>query len=407
MFLGDLWSGLMAQEGGYMKEKKAKFLLVLALLVLTMSLPVYAKSYTAKIGSKKYTSIAAALKAVKKKQTIILLKDATLPDDLDEYLNGRKIVINLKKHKLRMPRTFFGVLKKSDLTLMNGTILPSKSTNIASQYFYLQKKSKLTIKNCKITETVKNNKNNYIIFKFEGKGVTANFINTTFETTYKGSGAYGINTIAFRITDKAKVVIKGGLFSKKRLDNAGGTLKIDGTTLKNCIIYNSADGGEKTVTSTLDLKKVDFRGSIWNHSKMVFRSGKISYGDSAQVNFSNPAPLVNKWKAELVMNGGEIYHADSSAVSNGGTFTMNGGSIRSDDSSEYGGAFTNNGTFIMNGGRIYAPNTYALYCEGESSAKLNGGTIETGTYRACHGNYEGTGTKIIKKEEETEADYNY
>ena len=123
-----------------MRTRKTWKRLLLALVcILMFSIPVFASAKTvAKIGSKKYSSLEAAIKKVKNGQTIKLQCNVTLKKNL--VLNRNvKYTINLNRKKITMKNCTGIDLKKGKVTLYNGTI----STSMG---LFVGKKAALTVK---------------------------------------------------------------------------------------------------------------------------------------------------------------------------------------------------------------------------------------------------------------------
>ncbi len=81
-------------------KKKLLLLYMIAVMVLPISIPVSAASPVAKIGSKNFRSLESALKSVKKGQTIKLLKNVTLKNELT-FTKNVKYTLNLNNKTIK------------------------------------------------------------------------------------------------------------------------------------------------------------------------------------------------------------------------------------------------------------------------------------------------------------------
>lgn len=212
-----------------MRTKKTWKRLLLALIcILMFSIPVSASAKTvAKIGSKKYSSLEAAIKKVKNGQTIKLQCNVTLKKHL--VLNRNvKYTINLNKKKITMKNCTGIELNKGKVTLYNGTI----STSVG---VYVREKAALTVKK----GTFKFTFMNYGTMTVSG-GTVKYILNAGTLTAKSGKITHGIMCYS-----KSRLYVKGGTVTQDSGDFGSGAI----TALEGYKVLSVTGGKVKGTTA--------------------------------------------------------------------------------------------------------------------------------------------------------------
>ncbi len=171
---------------------------------------------------------------------------------------------------------------------------------------------------------------------------------------------------------------------------AGGTLTLgkEGETHDYLKISGDIGGDDQYGAPYATAPLIKVGGTLVMHDAEI-NHNRVNVSDT----YTSPVPgvLVTGLEAKFDMYGGLIDGNSGSprgggvAVENGGTFTMNGGSIEGNQAVEGGGVMVDNGTFIMDGGYIKINkaanvNNYGegggVYVANEGAFKLNSGYIE-------------------------------
>lgn len=368
-----------------MNTKRKGLILLLCTLLLTAMLGMTSfaatgKNTAATIGNKQYTSLEAAIKAVKKGQTIKVKKNITTSETL--IINKSKVNFTIDFGKKSYKYTGKGYA----VSLDKGTV---------------------TIKNAKMT--VSNGKALYV-----KKGASA----TISSGTFTGNGT---SKTWEEILDKGifynygTLNIKGGTVKagKNAAIHNRGTMKITGGTFKTslalkdnadsvssgALILNYMDKGKLTITGgtfTADVN-VLFNGGSLTVKGGTFTSGKVS----ALCNSHAPAVISGgtfkskgDWatvlnvsydtkKSKLTIKKGTFTAANMVLECWGnGTVTINGGTFKTTSTYDPKGkrplmlAFDKS-KITVNGGTFTAKKTYLYYKDKGASVKLNGGKFNT------------------------------
>ena len=115
-----------------MNKKKRGLFLFVCILLLTMLLSMTAfaakgDKSAASIGSKRYPSLEAAVKAVKKGQTIKVTKDITVSDTLTVNKPKVNFTIDFGKHRYKYTGSDYAIrLNKGTVTIKNAKVTALK-----------------------------------------------------------------------------------------------------------------------------------------------------------------------------------------------------------------------------------------------------------------------------------------
>lgn len=315
-----------------MDTKRKGLILILCTLLLTVMVGMTAfaatnKKTAATIGNKQYTSLEAAVKAVKKGQTIKVTKSITTSETL--------------------------AISKSKV---NFTIDFGKKTYkyTGDDYAIRVNKGTVTIKNAKMTVS----KGKAIYVK---KGASA----TISSGTFAGNGSS---------STWEDIVDRGLFYNCGTMNIKGGTVKAG----KNVAVHNlgtmSIFGG--TFSSTLTLKdNSEPRGSgalIYNYQE----KGKLTVCGgtfTAKVNaLTNGGSLTVKGGTFTSSKASALWNMHATATINGGTFVSKGDWAALMNTSDYMGT----GKVSVKKGTFTAANM-VLECWGDSTLKISGGTFKT------------------------------
>lgn len=244
-----------------MRTKKTWKRLLLALIcILMFSIPVSASAKTvAKIGSKKYSSLEAAIKKVKNGQTIKLQCNVTLKKHL--VLNRNvKYTINLNKKKVTMKNCASIKMQKGKVTLTNGTITTSGG-------LYVNKKASLTVK----SGTYK------IMFFNKGTmtvlGGTLKYIENDGTATIKG----GKITHGIRCNSASSLSVKGGTVTQPSSSYESGAITVNAGYKKLSITGGKVKGTTAKCPAVMIIEQKSSRAKI-KEAYVTAKSGtKVGY----------------------------------------------------------------------------------------------------------------------------------
>lgn len=315
-----------------MNTKRKGMVLFLCTLLLTVTFGMTAfaaanKKTAAVIGSKQYPSLEAAVKAVKKGQTIKVTKSITTSETLAISKSKVNFTIDFGKKTYKYTGDDYAVrVNKGTVTIKNAKMTVSQGKGI-----YVKKGAALTV---------------------SGGTFTGNGTSNTWE----------------KITDR------GIFYNKGTMTIKGGTVKAG----KNVAVHNlgtmTISGG--TFTSTLAMETNDDpRGSgalIYNYQdkgKLTISGGSFS----SKVNtLTNGGSLTVKGGTFTSGKASALWNMHAAAAVNGGTFASKGDWAALMNTSDYMGT----GKVTVKKGTFTAANM-VLECWGDSTVKISGGTFKT------------------------------
>lgn len=327
-----------------MKKMKKLFLALLGTMLLTLlfSTCAFAKSSTvATIGSQKYTSLEAAVRKVKKGQTIVLKKNVTYSTTLTISSSVKNFTINLNGKTVTFKNNkSYLYIKKGSVTLTNGKIKQSAADGYAIK---VKKGAALNIKKGTCTGRISN-------------AGTMTVEKGTFSSASKKTDA----SSAF-VTNTGKLTINGGSFSGKNtitIKNTG-TLTINNGTF-TCAAYADVDG-------YLDAIDVGDYGALLDNAqkgKATIEGGKFT---------SSTLCFRSSGSAVLTVTGGTFKSLnDGNTKLEGGTVSVKGGTWTSGGEifGERGG-----GKITVSGGTFSCP--WVLFETRKGPIKITGGTFKS------------------------------
>lgn len=245
------------------KMKRTLKLVLLALmctLLLGISTSASAKT-VASIGSKNYSSLQSAIKAVKKGQTVKLKSNVTIKETIEMNKNI-KFTLNLNKKKITSKNCSALTINKGTVTIKNGTVTSSMG-------IFVGKKAALNIKsgtyNCYISSSGKLNVSGGTI-----KGVS----NDRGTMTMKGGKIkYGI----YCTGKNSSLTITGGTVIQPKDAWGSGAITVSGNFKKLVISGGSIIGKSPTYPPVMIIRKPSTKAKI-NEKCLTTSSGrKVGY----------------------------------------------------------------------------------------------------------------------------------
>ncbi len=344
----------------------------------------------AKIGSKKYTSLDEAMKAVKNGQTIKLMTDVSYKkNDLTVDRSKVKFTLNLNGHTLKFSSGHGLIVKNGSMTVTGkkGTLRFGTSGST------VKSGGTLTLKSGTYRGTIENKGT----MKITGGTFSKTFLSNGKTMTISG-GTF--NSIALNNSGTAK--ISGGTFSKPGIIN-GKTMTISGGTFKNYqngkyqgMISNWGEGSKSVkLTVSGGTFKMSQQGTIFvNYYGGILNLKKAT----ATCTNTKGEVLLDYGYGKTTISGGKYTSkgdlmtvvSGSSAKIKGGTFKLTGGS------STIIMKTCDNGKITVSGGTFIAPKSYA-YC-----VKAKAG-VPDGTVTINGGNFSSVKTR--KKSSATSMPY--
>lgn len=250
-------------------NKIVSLAVIVAMLIMLMA-PITAHGAgktVARVGNKNYTSLQAAVSAVKKGGTVKLMRNVKLKSDL-EFKRSGTFTLNLNRHQISGSDRDAIKISKGSIKIKNGTIVsPIRVSN----------KAKLTIQSG--TYKRKSNEGGNILLDCydEGrliiKGGTFNGVcsaDGNAKVWIKG-GTFSCThwyADAFNIKGKVVATVSGGVF--KGSFSSSGNTTIKNGTFKNGIA--NSDGGKMIIY------KATVKGTVCNHhGTLRIKGGTYSY----------------------------------------------------------------------------------------------------------------------------------
>lgn len=368
-----------------MNTKRKGLILFICTLLLTGMLGMTAFAATSKntaatIGSKKYTSLEAAVKAVKKGQTIKVTKSISTSETLTINKSKVNFTIDFGKKSYKYTGKDYAVrLNKGTVTIKN-----AKMTVSNGKALYVKKGAAATVS----SGTFTGNGTSKTWEEILDKGIFYNCgtLNIKGGTVKAGKNAAIHNLGTLKITggtfksslslkDNADSVSSGALIlnylNNGKITITGGTFTADVN-----VIYN---GGSLTVKGgTFTSGKVS--ALLNSHATAVISGGTFkSNGDWATVlNYSD-----DMGKSKVTIKKGTFTAANMVLECWGSsTVTINGGTFKTTSTYDPKGkrplmlAFDTS-KITVNGGTFTAKKTYLYYQDKGASVKLNGGKFNT------------------------------
>ncbi len=302
-------------------KRKLGTLLTMLFLVLALCVNASAASDVAKIGSKKYATLPKAFSAAKSGDTVTLLKNVSIKDNLSLSLGKKKVALNLNKKTLKVSKTLN--LKKGSLTITGsgklqateiknaGTLIINKGTITGS----VNNTGSLTIKGGTLNYT----KGHDYAIKTKAGSVTIsggkiNYKAKVNEEIFNDFGGPEVNNGGAIVVDKgkSKVTVNGGKIVSSGLillskPGSKSTITLGkGTFEANCLGCFSLLGNDKVTVSGGTYSIHGGWGVFY-----VFRDTTLQIKDGT---FKSDWSLV------------ETYSDTSKATISGGKFTTNMGS---------------------------------------------------------------------------------
>lgn len=303
----------------------------------------------ATIGSKKYTSLESAVKAVKSGQTIVLKKNVSYSSAVSISRSGVSFKLNLNEHTITFKGSAALVVKKGTVTISNGTIKTTNQTGYA-----LKVRSGAVVKISSGT--------------YKGQILNEGTMTVTGGTFTSVNKSRDLDTVLNTglITNKGTMTIKGGTFNggKNQTILNKGTMKIYDGTFKDSIDfyeYDKIESPEYMNGSLISNQTKKAQITIYGGT---FKSnvGCLSNGENA-VMYIKDGKFTSQY-ACVFNNWGKLVIAD-------GTFKIvNGG---------WGVSYTWNGTTTIKGGTFTSQWTLVETYGEDVVVKITGGTFKTTT----------------------------
>lgn len=365
-----------------MKTWKAAFAsLLLAMLVsILLGVSAGAASPVARIGSTEYTSLAKAVAAVENGQTIVLEKDVTYTKKISVNRSGVSFKINMDGHTITFDgESAYLYVKKGKVTLTGkGTIKQTTNTGTAIR---VAGAATLSIKNGTYRGQIIN----------AGKTVIS-------KGTYVSVNGVSDDDTPL-ITNGGTMTINGGKFYGKVCPTIynKGTLKITAGTFTNTGDYASGEDDDYNAMVLNDTAKgkLTVTGGTFQASGIVFRNG------------------LNSSKASIVISGGTFSSSRAMILRNYGAVSISAGSFTTGDGE--GTLYCHgNGSLIVSGGTFKTGWTIGEAYD-NSTVAISGGSFTTtntntdvamvmscgGKVTVTGGTFTGTGTNFISGEDVT------
>ncbi len=298
-------------------KKKLLLLYMIAVMVLPISIPVSAASPVAKIGSKNFRSLESALKSVKKGQTIKLLKNVTLKNELT-FTKNVKYTLNLNNKTIKSKYSDYITIVKGNIIIKNGTLKASviNVSNSSNATF-----QKIKYGNSSKSGFVRINLNNKAKALFKKCSMSA----VRFEARDRSvltidDGKYGD---IWNYSTKT-LTIKKGNFQKIFNDSKGKT-----------IIYNAAIKADSNDQAYhVGVKK----------GSMTIRNMNLNTGC---------AGIIVDKGASLTIKNGQFttkYKYGSTVLANNGSTVINGGTFKTQTTAINTDGITSSGTLTISPG---------------------------------------------------------
>lgn len=336
----------------------------------------------AKIGSTNYSSLAAAFKAAKSGQTIVLQKDVSYSSVLSFSRSGKSVTLNLNKHTITFKKsTAYLYVKKGTLTIKNGTIKQTGTT-------YSEKEDAVSGPVIKTAEAATVN-----ITSGTYKGTLQNlgtmtisggsFYNACTSKTVSGFGSKVYGTL---LANSGTMTISGGKFTKKALSYGCGSLAYNDGTMTissgdfTSTGYGISNSGKLTIkngTFTADCDKTASGFGIIsdNGGTVVIKDGTFTA--------SNSYATIATWVGKVTISGGTFINDENACLCTmGGTVSIKGGTFKAggnvieacghgvDGGTSYGKVTISKGTFKTTGTK-----TIILYAYDYGKITVTGGTF--------------------------------
>ena len=262
-----------------------------ALCMMLLFIPEKADAaVVAKIGNTSYSSLEAALRYVKNKQTIVLQKNVTIKKQL-KIKNSRKFTIDLNKHTIKLARG-----KKGSFMYDSGCIK-------------LRNKTRLTIKNGKVKASHKDYRD---IFDIDEKA----------SLTIAGGTYDGV------ITNYGKLTIKKGTFTEGHSDVALiwniGTLTIQGGKFKETV----ADADVICNLKSCTISGGKFQAPAGGRCVYSYRNSNYKHAVTLHVKGGEYSFIKSGMEEETIIQADKHVTADISGGKFHGKVVVNGKTVK-------------------------------------------------------------------------------
>lgn len=368
-----------------MNVKRKGLMMFLCTLLLTVMLGMTAFASTGKktaatIGNKQYTSLEAAVKAVKKGQTIKVTKNITASDTLKISKSKVNFTIDFGKKTYKYTGDDYAIrVNKGNVTIKNAKMTVSKGKGI-----YVKKGASLTISSGTFTGQGASNTWEKIL----DKGI---FYNNGTMNVKGGTVKAGKNAA---IHNRGTLKITGGTFSTSLAlkDNAD-------SVSSGALILNYLNNGKVTITGGTFKAEVNvlFNGGSLTITGGTFTSGKVSALCNSHATAKiNGGTFTSKGDWATVLSVSDDMGKSKVTIEKGtftaanmvlecwgnSTVTINGGTFKTTSTYDPKGkrpvmlAFGTS-KITVNGGTFIGKKTYLYYQDKKASVKFKGGEFDT------------------------------
>lgn len=284
----------------------AVFIVVMLVMLLMPVTAMGAGRTVARVGNKNYTSLQAAVNAVKKGGTVKLMKNITLKSNL-EFKRSGAYTLNLNQHQIT--GNFWADIRisRGSITFRNGTIAAPVR---------IENKAKLTILSGKYKRKP-TDEGNILLDCHDGgrlhiKGGSFNGVCSAMgkAKVWIDSGTFSCThwaAEAFNINDTATATVRGGVF-KGHFSNSGNT------TIKN---GKFMDGISNSNGGKMLIQKATVNGPVCNHhGTLTVKGGTFHYqGVKHDYNTSTDAhTTLFMLGGKTIIEGGKFTNTYSSVI---------------------------------------------------------------------------------------------
>lgn len=386
-----------------MNRKKRGLVLLLCTLLLTLMFgtTVFAassKKTVAKIGSREYTSLNAAVKAVKKGQTIKVTKGISASGTVTINRPKVNFTIDFGKHTYKYTSTGYAFkVNQGTVTIKNANVTASKG-----KLMYVEKGAKTVISSGSMKGIMIENRGTLTVKggTFTGSGSSSSWEQILEKGLFYN---YGTMTVSGGTVKAGKNV---AVHNKGTLKITGGTFQTS-LVLKNnsdpvssgALILNYLNNGKITVTGGTFTSDVItfFNGGALTIKGGTFTSKRVSpvWNTHSTVKitggtFSSKGDWATVWTTSDDLGRGKVTITDGKFTAanmvlecwSNSVITIKGGTFKTTSTYDPKGkrplmlAFDTS-KITVNGGTFTAKKTYLYYQDEKATVKLNKGTFNT------------------------------
>lgn len=339
-----------------MRKKKSIMLSLLFALLLTFmlgttSLAATKSTTVATIGKKQYTTLAKAVSAVKKGQTITVVKNITTAQSLEIKKNGVTFTIDFGGH------TYKCTHKSKYAIFISGGKVTIKNAKMSSRaLFKITSKGKLTINGGTYkTQAPVSNSGDMTIQK-----------GTFNRTSYSDNYSEGYSSLITNYGPTGKLTIKGGTF------NANGRAAIlNSGTLK-------ISDGKFTAK---EIASMQVLWESWGYVGLLRNYGDGNKGGTIEITggtFNSPFTVIANVNGNVTIKGG-TFTADQRALLHTieGSVKISKGTFISLASSKYAMLYLWNGKTTITGGTFTGKKASFYYKDKAAVLKQSKATVKT------------------------------